>query len=1325
MKKLRFLFILVLLYHSVWAQHDIDLNFIPLSTENAISCNSITCFFQAKSGEIWIGTTNGLNRFDGNKVHQYYHIIGDRTSLAGNYIYDVEQDENGVIWIATGLGLCKFNPTSNTFKKYYPIPIERNEGCFSILLDNKQNLWIGTNKGLLKKHTRSDGEEYFEIYSEKLKNVSKIFQHDDENLILFNWSTLFQFSLKDSSITFIGPSNPKESSYNFRALFKDSKGRTWAGGLNKPLYRLLKYNDGFVLKDTFHVFKNKDVRCINEDHSGNLWIGTSKGMDIIHPNGKIKHVSQSQYNPNGLGYPSIVAMMKDKYNSLWIGTFYGGAKIYRERNNLFHNIFPTFRDHKFTTNVIRGMSFRPNGDLWVGTEGSGAFIWNQEQNRFQTIPGLSGKNINIHSIDTLANGNVLLGTYKSGVIEYDHQKQQLKNLKIHRTWDDISSVKCDKQGDVWITTMHYGLTKYDKSKQHTWNKRLPIHIKVHQPRYTCIASDNLLYICNGTGITVYDSTKDKVVKDKYATKLTTRLRYKAAQTVYEDSEHNIWIGSEDYGLYKYDLQSDTIINITTSEGLSNNSISGIIEDNNGLIWVTTENGLNSVSKNLSSIKTYNHTDGLPSNQFIPNCISKDSQNNIYMGTVNGLTVFNPNDVSPDMTKIEVVISDIKWNNEQLKHNSFKGIPFFENGQWNDVHLSHDQNSFTISYTNFYFGGTKKLKFAYRLVGVSKSWIETSDRTVNYNNLAPGEYTFEVKATNPDGRWNPNPTSMHIVIHPPFWKTNTAIMGYVILFIIIVFITTRVIRARIRLRHELKISKIRREKEKEANNMKLRFFTNISHEFRTPLSLIAGPVDNLYEIEKDPYKKKLLEITQRNSKRLLNLINNLLDFRKAEQGFMSLDYTRVDISTFAQQQLNGFAEWAQKKNISMELTVDEKLTFWTFDKAKIASVFYNLLSNAIKYTPEDGCVELDIQLQNGDLLIQVTDNGKGISPDEISSIFDRYYQSQQDDSAQLKGSGIGLALTKEIVKMHNGWIAAESIPNQKTTFTITLPPKKDVSLESNAEVYPDQDIINDLNAADHPQHQNESKTILLVEDNEDLRTYLSSILQQEYQIKTAENGQVGLELLADLSPDLIISDVMMPVMDGITFCKKVKSTVATSHIPFIILSAKETIRDQITGLESGANAYIPKPFHARYLKAQIKSLLDLQSKQHEALTGPTAPQVNELNMNNIDSTFLKDLTNCIEENLLNTSLGSAFLAEQLNMSKSTFYRKITAVTGKGSTEFIRIVRLQKAVKLMHENKYSIAEIADMVGFSTQAYFATCFKKEFSVSPKIYIKEQLKQ
>ncbi|TKG96335.1 response regulator [Puteibacter caeruleilacunae] len=1319
MKKLT---LLIVLLTNTWLLFSttLDYNFISLSVENSLTHNTITSFFQDNQGEIWIGTENGLNRYDGINVFQYHHKTGDSTSLSRSHIKTIAQDHQGTIWVGTTNGLNKYLPQHNNF---IPVAQLKNIACLSSLKDSQDNFWVGTNEGLYIQDNSSFRKINFNNPPRNISNITSILELKSGQLILISNSIVFHVYLNNNQIEQINPLHKDHNPYNFKTIFRDSRERIWLGGGKRALYNLINTPSGLVLKDTIpDIFTQQEVRAINEDEDGRIWVGTKNGLFILPSQGNIQHIVPNPNNPKGLSNVSITTILKDSYNSLWIGTYYGGVNIYRNRNNIFHNIYPSNNSQNFTTNVIRGMVL--GRELIVGTEGSGIFnLTNHFQ--FKSHPYLSCIKSGIHDIYKHPDGTLWLATHLHGVLSYSPYTHKITPLGVFPPNSDISSIECDSKGDVWIASSTQGIVKATKHKDSNdfsfAKEEIPFGYS-YSIKDILVTTNDLIIICTQYGLFIFNPSNNHLSTKLFNLDLKS-IYSNEVITAYEDSNNDLWIGTQDNGLFKLDFYNDTIIHLTTGDGLPNNTINEFIEDKQGKIWVTTDQGLVLLNKSPKIIRYYNQTDGLPSNQFVQNSAIKDDAGNIYLGTVNGLTIFNPADIKPDCTTVTPIITDIQSNNKSLKYESSKSTPNYQNGHWNTIFIQDEQKSFSIHFTNYYYGSIKKLKFAYRIKELSEQWINTNSRQINFSSLPYGEYIFELKVKNPNETWSNKIAYTNIIILPPWWFTWQAWLVYAVILLAVAIIVVRTIRARIRLKNIAKINQVKREKDNEVNQMKLRFFTNISHEFRTPLSLISGPIESLHESEENPERKTLLEIASRNTDRLLKMINNLLDFRKAEQGFLEIKLKEVRLKTFVDEQINAFSEWAQKKNITINSIIDPVHLYWTFDSTKMASVFYNLLSNAIKFTPDGGQITINIQEQNSRLIISIKDTGKGMTPDQISQIFNRYYQVNQDDSSMLKGSGIGLALTKEIVYMHNGELLVDSIPDQETTFTISLPK---ATLPANNDIIHDVEVQSTAikNDISNNKEQSRSKlpTLLIAEDNADLRLFLQNSLKEHYNIILTDNGQEALKSLKKKNVDIIISDVMMPVMDGVSFCKKVKTNIESSHIPFIFLSAKETITDQIIGMESGAEVYLPKPFHIKQLKAQLNNLIQLKNKQQEKINSVNLEDEKELNLSPMDLKFLSDLKKSIENNISNPQLSTAFLAEQLHMSNSTFYRKITAITGSGSNDYVRMVRLRKAAQLITQTDYSVSEIADQLGFSTPNYFTTSFTKEFGMSPTAYAKNK---
>ncbi|TKG96667.1 response regulator [Puteibacter caeruleilacunae] len=1302
-----------------------NLNFMHLTVEDGLTQNTIYKIFQDREGKIWIGTEDGLNCYNGYEVENYYYNPEDPNSVSGTIIKCITEDIQGNLWFGSEDGVCRYIPDINGFKVY---PEFVGKGCAGMVTDSQGSLWILVGNNLCYYDKEYDK---FEVVSLKGKTTNigalkSLIEIGQNRMVLSSSKGVYLMDLDTKNITPVEGQKPAWDGLRWKGVsrfFKDSQGRIWGCNGTQGLFVIVKKGDSFHMIQKYpELFRNVEVRSVNEDASGNIWVGTYKGLYLIGLDGGVNHITPDNFNPMGLSYRSIMDIYRDRDNNMWVGTYFGGVNIYRDRINVFRSIWPRQLNGRINNNAIRGIAQAPDGKIWVGTQSAGIVLFDPVTGTAEPLLHRAIRKMNIHALCFDRLGHLWIGTYRRGLFVYNPKTKKIKEVVPDTRMPEYSEITMGKNGDLWLASS-YGLIQVPFVKNKYQEAKIVRTGGAFWRLFCCLeAKDGKLFMGNYQQLVEYDPKTDKEVDRFKGIDYKNKLKGTRLCCLFEDSERNLWIGTKKAGLFKLSTRKKIVENFTTNEGLVNNSICGIIEDEIGFIWISTNKGLMRFRKNFTDVEQFSVDDGLPSNQFTYSSSFIDANHQLYFGSINGLTYFNPTDIHPDTIELKPAISDVRVLNKSIKFKPLNGVRYYNGHEWNNIVLKEKQNSFSIDFTTFFYGKNASIKYGYRLINHHDEWIETSDRTVYFHNVEPGEYTFELKVASPDGHWNPEAKLLKIEVLPIWWITSEAISLYFLVLLIIALIAFKIMSDRIKAKNDIRIGRIEKEKEKEVTQMRLRFFTNISHEFRTPLTLISGPLEKLDALEEDPQKIHLLGIAKRNTNRMLNLVNDILDFRKAEQNVLNLRLGKSNMSAFLQQQVNAFNELANRKGIKLSVEIGTNVGEWIYDISKIGSVLYNLLSNAIKYSDFGDSVIVKCTLDEA-LTIQVEDTGKGIPAEDIAKIFDRFYRVAEAEEKQLVGSGIGLALAKEIIQLHGGTIKVESQEQKGTSFTINLPPISESEVEISNSV--DVQGMPQMTAADWDLSKEfgptDAKRILLVDDNHDLLAFVTDLLCDEYRVRTAENGKDAIGLIQQFDPDIIISDVMMPVMNGIEFCRRVKGNIETSHILFILLTAKETIEDQIQGFESGADIYIPKPFNVRLFRAQIENLLKLRTQQHNDIDSGVCLEASKLNISSLDQKLFADAKALIEQNLDNAKFSTTQLSEELGVSTSTLYRKLVAITGKSGNEFIRAERLRHAKRMLDEGELSVTEIAYKSGFNSLSYFGTCFKKEFGQSPNDYLKK----
>ncbi|WP_051291063.1 hybrid sensor histidine kinase/response regulator transcription factor [Pedobacter glucosidilyticus] len=1344
-----------------------QLSFDHISISSGLSQSTVLSIYKDSRGYMWFGTRDCLNRYDGRSIKIYKNNPKDSSSIStDDYIYSIYEDRSKNLWIGTQDGLNRYIPESDSFERIKYNPKDKNSISDRIVLAIHQTkdgkLFFGTNDGLSILEA-SESRNFKKLYKKNGlagNQVYSVFEDSKKRVWIGTTTGLSVLTFKNHKpyiTSYYHNKNLKSSisGNSIKSIAEDSDGNIWIGTETNGLNKFIESTRSFIRYQVKPLEKNSlssnNIRKIIKDRKGNLWIATMTGLNILNTKDmKFMIYRHDSENPNSLSDNSIKEIYEDNQGSIWLGTMFGGVNV-KHPNTIPFTVekYSKYRN-SISSDIISAITADKYGNLWIGTEGQGLNFYNKKTQLYTNFLNqpLNSNSIGHNTVKDIfedSKGNIWIGLFQGGLDVYNPKTGTFKhytpdpNNPKALSYGYVSSITEDKDGQLWVATSSKGINLFNRDTEtftvYDTSKNSRIKISSSYIRQVFCDSKGNLWIGTAKGLNLipYKSTKAIYFTKNTASK--TALQSGHINAILEDSKGRIWIGSHHGGLSLYVPKTNSFINYDIKNGVASNNIINILEDKEGYLWVSTDRGLSKFDTQRKIFKNYTVADGLPANEFNYNSAFKDKNGKLYFGSYNGLVSFQPKEIEENKTIPKVVFSGLKLFNKPVGINSSDGLLEKDISFTKEIVFNANQNIFTIDFLALNYINPERNKYAYKLDGFEKDWNYVSTPSATYTNLPPGKYDFLVKASNNDGLWNPEATKLVIIIKPPLWKTWWAYLLYFIMASGLLFLVIRFFRRQARLETQLYYEHLNTQKIEELYQLKLDFFTRISHEIRTPLTLIFAPLENLIKqtAEQQVVSKQIIQI-KNNAERLLRLITELLDFRKIETGNMKILVQQYNLVDFCETIFNSFTTIAESRQIDYSFKTSNQQLLLFFDANQMEKVLYNILSNAFKYTPDGGTIVLALADDKEEVHLTVEDNGIGISLVDQKKIFTNFYQANQN-TYKKEGWGIGLALSKNIVEQHHGRISLISKPETentagKTSFKVSL--KKGQAHFSKEEFAQENDVFENqpvwLPEIDlYPQpfieeekvlSQEKKYTILIVEDNDELRTFIRQSLEKYYHIMESLNGLQAWELAIEQLPDIIISDVNMPVMDGFELCSKLKQEERTSHIPVILLTAMAANMHQIDGLQAGADIYLTKPFSIQVLELSVKNLL----AGREALKDRYSKQVmlmpRKLELESPDEKFLNKLMKLIEDNLEDPEFNVTSLVVEIGMSQTVLYKKIKALTDLSITDFIKSVRLKRAAQLLEDNQLSIAEIAYSVGFNDRKYFSKEFKKQFGKAPSDY-------
>jgi signal transduction histidine kinase/DNA-binding response OmpR family regulator/streptogramin lyase len=1073
-----------------------------------------------------------------------------------------------------------------------------------------------------------------------------------------------------------------------------------------------------------------------------IWIATDHGgINLLNKRtGAIGYLESKPEDPKSISQNSINAIYRDNTGIIWLGTYKKGINYYHE--NIIK--FPVYRHllsdvHSLPFDDVNRFVEDDKGNLWIGTNGGGLIYYDRSTGSYRTFKH-SATNTNSISNDVIVslcidhNKKLWIGSYYGGLdcydgrqfIHYKNEPEDATSISDNSIWEIYE----DAQNQLWIGTLIGGLNRFHPEIEGFYTYRKG-NGSVNSNYISALAEDQEgnLWVGTEAGISVLNRKTGGFTYYQHDSKDKGSLGNNNVTAMLKDSRGNMWVATRD-GLNYFDKTTHSFRHFNQADGLPENNILTLLEDNDHTLWLGTANGLsrawvqyeqNGIIK--IQFRNYDERDGLQGREFNENAALKTKRGELIFGGANGFNIIDPEAISHNTIVPEVVLTDLRVFDKSLQPGSaFNNRVLLQTAisEAKEITLKYRENIFSLEFAALNYSNPEKNQYAYKLEGFNNNWLTTdgTHRTVTYTNLDPGKYIFRVKASNGDGVWNEKGTSLVVTILPPFWRTIPAFIIYAVLLAVILLAARRLTIQRAHMRFQLAQQKREAERVHELDLLKLKFFTNVSHEFRTPLSLIMAPVEKMLNQSREPEQKKQYQLIYRNARRLLALVNQLLDFRKLEMRELRLYPSMGDIVSFVKEVACSFTDMAGAKHIHFNFTSSIESLQISFDPDKIERILFNLLSNAFKFTPEHGNIQVQVGQEAQFVSITVKDSGIGIPQEDQDKIFERFFQHDVPGSILNQGSGIGLAISKEFVRLHQGTISVTSEPGNGTCFTVLLP-VNNVNTEpvvSQDELLLAQEAEETTGSAGKTSRK--KPVVLIVDDNDDIRFYLKDNLRRNYTVYEAVNGAEGWEKTKQLQPDLVVSDVMMPVMDGMELCRTIKNDKQTSHIPVILLTARSAAEPRLEAFEAGANDYVTKPFSFEMLQSRIRNLLAQQDTMRKLFQKQVEVNPSEISITSVDEQFIRQAIETVEEHISNPEFSVEDLSRAMHMSRVALYKKLLALTGKSPLDFIKTIRLKRAAQLLEKSQFNISEIAYEVGFNNPKYFARTFKKEFGLLPSEY-------
>lgn len=1333
-----------------------------LEVKDGLPNNQINSICKDSRGFLWFGTASGLARYDGYRFRTFRHDDSRTTSIPDNFVENIVEDSEGRLWMRIGeTNYTFFDPVAETFEndmRGYMWNIGINGVPQEVMVDKEKTLWFyvpGVGCYRYRAGEKKAEGLLFTTGGLPQGNITGMIDSKEGILLAYSNGRIVcidsrRMALK-WTLTDITEMVGEEYVETF-SLFVDRDEDLWIyGAPGLWVYNLKSKEWKKNRNDRISNLSHNMIRSITQDRKGHIWLGKDQeGIDVLDKKtGKITSLISHPDNERGLPHNTIMELYEDAAGIMWVGTYKKGVAYYDE--SIYKFALSPLGD-------VNAIEDGRDGTLWLGTNDGGLVHWNPQSGEKNTFLRRGENSLTANVVVSLLkakDGKLWIGTFWGGLdcydghrfVHYRHQPGNPNSLSNNNVW----SLAEDEEGNIWIGTLSGGVQRLNPKTGAFTNYNVA----------TCgLISDYIASICMGrnnrliigtasSGISILDLNTGRATNYVGTKSGNARFSNQSVNQVYEDSRGLIWIATRD-GLNLYDPVNDGLQVISLPQEISGRFISGIVEDKHRNMWVTTADGVVNMvvlqdkrsQEYAFHFHVYNDKDGLQGSEFNLRSIERSDSGEIVMGGLYGINIFNPDVIKYNRTQPKVIFTDFRLFNEEVEVGREYGGRVVLDKSLNhigELTLDYRQNVFTVVFASDNYVLPEKTHYIYKLEGFDNDWMTSASdmRRATYTNLAPGAYVLRVKAVNSDGFAGTEEAVLKIVILPPFWQTAWAYIFYVLLLAGIIYLSIRAVERKERNKFKIRQMEQDARKMEEVNLMKFRFFTNVSHELRTPLTLIISPLESMMKEVSDDKQLGRLTLMHRNALRLLNLVNQLLDFRKSEVVGLHLTPAEGDIVAFVRHICASFLMLSEKKNIHLTFYSAVESLNMLFDEDKMGKVVMNLLSNAFKFTPEGGRVDVSVEVLKGEpdkLLLKVSDTGTGIKDEDKEHIFERFYQVDHPN-LQSTGSGIGLSLVHDFVTLHEGTVQVLDNVGAGSVFLVTIPIKQvgregvvsksgrkkeaeKVFVESEIEQALDEEneaLSDDMDDTTDGGDK-EQPLVLVVDDSDDLVAFMKDSLSLYFRIQTASNGREAWRLIPDLQPDIIVSDVMMPEMDGNELCRWVKTDKRTENIPVILLTAKQAVEDKVESLTIGADDYVTKPFNVEVLILRMRKLIDLYGKRRQRLR--IEPEPSRIVITSLDEQLVADAIKYVEANIGRSDLSVEELSRELGMSRVHLYKKLSQITGKTPIEFIRIIRLKRAAQLLRESQRNVSEIAYQLGFNNPKYFSKYFRDEFGVLPSVY-------